>query len=116
MNHSGQASLPFSGQKNNNLLNPKYLIGACQYSPDCCLYFKSHFLHLSPEENYGTASPAPEVGDDAMYVETISQPHVIFSTWPILIDVFAENYENTPDKNTMISLATRVQEILIEAN
>ena len=64
----------------------------------------------------GTASPVPEVGDDAMYVETISQPHVIFSTGPILIDVFAENYESPPDKNTMISLATRVQEILIEAN
>lgn len=63
----------------------------------------------------GTASPAPEVGDDAMYVEDISQPRVIFSMGSILIDVQAE-YTKTPDRNTMVTLASRVRDILAEAN
>lgn len=63
----------------------------------------------------GTASPAPELGDDAMYVDNISKPRVIFSMGPILIDVHAD-YTITPDRKTMVALGTRVRDILGEAN
>jgi len=64
----------------------------------------------------GEATPAPELGDDAMFVEgTTGQPHVIFAMGPLFIDVDAENIE-TPSRETMIELAVRVREILTEAN
>lgn len=64
----------------------------------------------------GSASPVPELGDDAMYVQHTSQPRVIFRMDSILIDVHVENYEKTPDRTTMVSLATRVKEILTNFN
>lgn len=61
------------------------------------------------------ASPVPELGDDAMYGGSVSQPHVVFRMDPLIIAVNAENVE-TPSRETMITLATRVREILTGAN
>jgi hypothetical protein len=61
------------------------------------------------------ASPAPELGPDAMFVAGKLQPHVVFTMGPVVIDVDAENIE-TPSRETMIALATRVRDILAEAN
>lgn len=78
-------------------------------------FVKSVELHAT--ESYdGTASQAPAVSDDAVFVETISQPHLIFSMGPILIDVNAEYYADKPDRDTMVELAMRVRDILLEAN
>jgi hypothetical protein len=61
------------------------------------------------------ASPAPELGADAMFVDGVSQPHVVFSMGRLFIDVNAENLEK-PSREKMIAFATRVREILSEAN
>ena len=61
------------------------------------------------------ASPAPELGPDAMFVAGKLQPHVVFAMGPVVIDVDAENIE-TPSRETMITLATRVRDILAAAN
>lgn len=61
------------------------------------------------------SSAAPELGPDAMFVDGRLQPHVVFSMGKLIIDVDAENIE-TPSRETMIELATRVREILTEAN
>lgn len=64
----------------------------------------------------GTASPAPEVGNDAMFVDRISQPHLIFTVGPTMIDVYAEHDATPPKRATMVTLATRVRDILVDAN
>jgi len=61
------------------------------------------------------ASPAPELGPEAMFVDGKLQPHVVFAMGPLVIDVDAENLQ-TPSRETMIRLATRVRDILAEAN
>lgn len=60
-------------------------------------------------------SPAPEVAPDAVFVDVSLQPHVVFSMGALIIDVDAEAIE-APNRQTMIALATRVREILAEAN
>lgn len=60
-------------------------------------------------------SPAPELGPEAVFVDATLQPHVVFMLGPLIIDVGAESRE-TPSRETMIELATRVREILAEAN
>lgn len=60
-------------------------------------------------------SPVPELGPDAVFVDDGRQPHVVFSIGPLIIDVDARNVE-TPSRETMMQLASRVREILIEAN
>jgi len=67
-------------------------------------------------ESFDTeASPAPELGEDAMFVDGALQPHVVFSIGGLFLDVDAENVE-TPSRETMIELALRVRDILTEAN
>jgi hypothetical protein len=61
------------------------------------------------------ASAAPELGADALFIDGALQPHVVFSMGELFIDVDAENIEK-PSRQTMIELATRVREILREAN
>ncbi len=63
----------------------------------------------------GDATPAPELGDDAWFVDDGLQPHVIFAMGPLVLDVSAES-EQTPDRGTMIELALRIRDILREAN
>jgi hypothetical protein len=67
-------------------------------------------------ESFDTeASPAPELGEDAMFVDGALQPHVVFSIGGLFLDVDAENVE-TPSRETMIELALRIRDILTEAN
>lgn len=61
------------------------------------------------------ASPAPELGSDAVFIDASMQPHVVFSMGPLIIDVDAESID-TPSRETMIELARRVREILTAAN
>lgn len=63
-----------------------------------------------------TATEAPEIGPDAMYVEHVSQPRMIFSMGSLLIDVYAEYYAKTPDRDTMVALAARVRDFLPDEN
>lgn len=62
----------------------------------------------------GEASPAPELGAEAWYVDDY-QPHVIFPVGGLILDVASEN-ATAPDRATMIELATRVRELLRNAN
>lgn len=59
--------------------------------------------------------PAPELGPEARFVDAPLQPHVVFTMGRLILDVDAENIE-TPSRDTMIELATRVREILVQAN
>lgn len=61
------------------------------------------------------AKPAPELGSNAVFIDAPMQPHVVFSMGSLIIDVDAENIEK-PSRETMIELATRVREILMQAN
>lgn len=70
-------------------------------------------FHVSGFE--AEVSPAPELGPEAVFVDDGSQPRVVFSIGPLIIDVDAMNVE-TPSRETMIQLASRVREIFIEAN
>lgn len=70
-------------------------------------------FHVSGFE--ADVSPAPQLGPDAVFVDDRRQPHVVFSIGPLIIDVDAKNVE-TPSRETMIELASRVREILVEAN
>ena len=65
--------------------------------------------------NDADTSPAPEFGDYAVFVDAISQPHVVFPLGDLFIDVGAEASEK-PTRETMIELATRVRELLVAAN
>jgi hypothetical protein len=57
------------------------------------------------------ASPATELGHDAVFIDGQVQPHVVFSMGSLIIDVDAENIE-MPSRETIVELATRVREIL----
>lgn len=70
-------------------------------------------FHVSGLE--ADVSSAPQLGPDAVFVDDRRQPHVVFSIGPLIIDVDAKNVE-TPSRETMIQLASRVREILVEAN
>ena len=60
-------------------------------------------------------SPAPELGEDALFVDAGSQPHVFFTMGGLIIDVGAES-PSTLDRETMMRLAARVRELLEAAN
>lgn len=60
-------------------------------------------------------SVVPELGNDAMFVDARSQPHVVFSLGNLIVDVGAEGTDK-PTRETMTGLATRVRELLVAAN
>jgi hypothetical protein len=63
----------------------------------------------------GKASPAPELGSGAVFIEDGIQPHVVFAMDQLIIDVDAENID-TPYRDTTINLAARIREILSASN
>ena len=60
-------------------------------------------------------SPAPELGNHALFIDALRQPHVVFPLGDLFINVGAEASEK-PTRETMIQLATRVRELLVAAN
>lgn len=70
-------------------------------------------MHASGYED--PSSAAPELGNDALYVDAPMQPHVIFHMGDLIIDVGAEALD-APNRATMIELAERVRDLLTEAN
>ncbi len=61
-------------------------------------------------------SAAPELGHDALYIDAGMQPHVVFSIRNLIIDVGAEDSLQPPSRATMVKLASRVRDLLLEAN
>lgn len=59
----------------------------------------------------GSSSAVPNLGSDAVFIDDVSQPHVAFRMGSRIINVSAE-YIEKPDQDTMVTLATRVHEIL----
>jgi len=62
-------------------------------------------------------TPAPELGDDAVFVDAGSQAHIFFTMGGLIIDVGAESESpGKLDRETMIELAARIRELLQAAN
>lgn len=69
----------------------------------------------------GSPTAAPELGDEAVFVESGVQPHVVFLLGDLIIDVDAEviDYETgmtAPSREVMTAYALRVRELLAAAN
>jgi hypothetical protein len=63
------------------------------------------------------ASPAPELGDEAVFIDDWNQPRVIFLLGGLIVDVDASLvYGGPPSRDTMIAFAQRVAELLMEEN
>lgn len=63
----------------------------------------------------GETNPVPALGEDAVFVDAGLQPHIVFELGGLIIDVGAEA-GGTPSRETMIDLATRIRDLLVEAN
>lgn len=69
------------------------------------------------EKYEAPASSAPELGDEAVFIDDWNQPRVLFLLGGLIIDVDAALlYEGPPSRDTMIAFAQRVAEILMEEN
>jgi len=63
----------------------------------------------------GEVTPVPALGNEARFVASGRQPHVLFPMGSLIVDITAEN-DATPTRETMVELALRVRELLVEAN
>jgi len=73
-------------------------------------------IEFQVEGYEGVALPAPELGDDAVFIDSDFQPRVVFLLGDRIIDVGAEVEGTTLSYDVMIAYALRVKELLVEAN